>query len=317
MEQLALQVAESQAAATPMTDAEWSEYNDAKVAIREGTWERNKATSKIMAAISNILRKNLYREEYTTRDEFLMAELQVSPSQATRLVNAHEDYAFLMLSAEDETEEKTLSSINESTFRVLRKHTTEGISFKKTRSETQEEYEARVNIQKENDREAMKLLWKYYYKNISQVKTPTAQGNLPTTASDIEAAAKVFTDALSGVTHVGGKTITIDQIAEVAVEKNMEPIEVSKTFELAQAINISEEIQAAKERRLAYIKESIYRKFDFLTLKGRMAYSGGEWGVQDGKIFHPILPMLIDKNNMEVEITIKYPVREINVDPET
>ncbi len=145
---------------------EIEEFNKRCFSIQEGIKIGQDALKEVVSNAIYILDNGLWKEYYSSEEEFIKTELNIEKSSFERKAKGIRNYIHLLASTDDPDEQITLTRMTPFAYRELRQIATDNKHVLKKGGESDEDYKARLTIKDEEDAAIIKDLWKEIYPRI-------------------------------------------------------------------------------------------------------------------------------------------------------
>lgn len=297
-----------------LTEVERSEFQKCCDVIAENIRIGNKATAKILDELENILRKKLWREDFSSEKEFIHSTLGIEVSSAHRKIKDRKTYLYLVSKAEDDEEVESLSYMNDFAFREIRRIATDNENVLQRSNETEEEYYERFEAKQLDDFEAIENLWKWIYPKVKfhryeSQKGILTNGGVKVTSGDILESSKVLQDLLhspeTAKIELENRDITISEIEEASAGASNEVINALAT--LAVSENLREKLQRQKQ----HIRDSLEKTYDYDEYEGVFEYKNGNLIIKTPYAEIDIIKQVSKLIGKQGKITIRTLVRDL------
>lgn len=283
--------------------------------------ERNRATGKIVTHISEILSKKLWKEDYNSPEHFIKTVLNLEKSSFERFAKANRMYLYLVQQTDDKDEQTTLSMMNESAYRELRRIATGGFKILKKGGETDEDYQMRLYEKEYEDNVLIHNLWKNIYPNIRFSKSPLPNGGINITANDILISCNIIQSTMEALQLVSdgeeasqvsigslnGSDIALSDVIEASGDHSVEVIES------LNKLKINEALIEKLNRQKQHIRDKLEQSFVFDKYEGILRIKNGKLFIENDNYIYDLSLEFADliKNEVFTSISVKRPNRLI------
>lgn len=308
-----------------LTEEERQEFEYHSFQIEAGIKKGQEARNQVVTHILNVISRNppLWREKYSSEEEYIKTELNIEVSSFWRLVKANKNYLFLLDNAKDQEEQITLSRMRESAYRELRQIATDNKSLLKRKGETDEEFQLKLQEKESIDNQLVQDLWNNIYPKIKKFKLESntglyPQGGFAISARDITETSAVLQNILNipkqieqgipleniSVGSFNGEEISFSEVIE-STDNTAEVIDYISSLE------VSEHLNEKLKRQNQHIRDSLEKKYEYDRFDGILIYEDGRLKIENESGKYDLLENWGDLLGKETSVSIRRLIRTI------